>query len=88
MSDAQTPAPRLTPDARIAVNRTVFIDACRAKGCRTDDQIADLLGTNRRMVQRYRDGVVAPRLPRARDIADRLGVHVDDLWPRIPATAA
>jgi DNA-binding XRE family transcriptional regulator len=54
---------------------------CAEKGAVTWQQKADLVGVDWSTIHRFRKGDYGPRLTVARQIADRLGVSVDDLWP-------
>jgi transcriptional regulator with XRE-family HTH domain len=67
---------------RVSVDRELFDRACAGKGAYTEEDRAALLGTTAKMVYNYRHGRVQPILDRAREIADVLGVDVDDLWPK------
>lgn len=80
MSDAGTLHKRLAGNPA-GVNRDLFLTACAAKGCRTDDETAALLGVTRAQVMGWRRGYRRPRLPRAQQIASTLGVDINDLWP-------
>lgn len=81
MSDAVAPLQPATRDARIPVNRDLFLSACAAKGCATDEDRAQLLGITRKNVYNYRRGLIVPLLPTARRIAGVLEVDIDELWP-------
>jgi hypothetical protein len=59
----------------------LFLSACKALGANTEEDRAALLGTTPKMTYSYGYGYVEPRLTKARQIAARLGVQVDDLWP-------
>lgn len=81
MSDVQAPSPDATSGVRVTVNRDLFLSACAAKGATTEKDRAALIGTTPKMTYNYTSGRVEPRLTTARNIATRLGVSVDDLWP-------
>lgn len=81
MSDAQSPPRHAISDAKVSMDRELFLSACRAKGCTTDMDRAKLLGTSRRLVYSYVRGTVVPGLDTARRIAGLLEVDVDRLWP-------
>ncbi|AEV86670.1 hypothetical protein ACWT_5653 [Actinoplanes sp. SE50] len=82
MSDAAKPTRRAAIDtSRVAVNKDLFLNAFADKGCATGQERADLIGTSRRLTERYLAGEVVPTLPTARRIAKRLGRNIDDLWP-------
>jgi DNA-binding XRE family transcriptional regulator len=80
MSDAADASERVTSE-RIKVDRDAFSAAFAAKGCASGDDRARLLEMPRRSVHRYTTGEVKPSLPKAREIAAKLGLDVDDLWP-------
>lgn len=81
MSDVSSGQQRATSDKRLPVNSELFVSACAAKGARTEDDRAALLGTTAKMSWNYRSGKVEPRLTTARRIAATLGVSIDELWP-------
>jgi DNA-binding XRE family transcriptional regulator len=66
---------------RFPVNGDLFVTACAAKGARTDEDRATLIGTTPKMTWSYRKGHVEPRLATARRIAAALEVSLDELWP-------
>lgn len=70
------------------MNRDLFLASLRAKGAITGDDRARLLETSRRMVERYSDGKVEPKLSTARRIAATLGRDIDELWPADTEAAA
>jgi DNA-binding XRE family transcriptional regulator len=91
MSDAVAPPRRTTRDQSrvvVDVNRDLFLASLAAKGATTGDERAQLLATSRRMVERYADGKVEPKLTTARRIAKTLGRDVDELWPASSEAAA
>lgn len=90
MPDSQRRTRRVQADSkppRIAFNKDLFLTALADRGATTDHQRADLLGMPPCSVRRYHDGRVIPLLSTARQIAETVGVSVEDLWP-VDAKAA
>ncbi len=89
MSDTRVSVTDATDErVQIAVDRNRFDQAFADRGATDPQSRADLLGRTRRQVWAYTQGFTPPSLLNARDIADRLGVHPDDLWPYTPKAAA
>ncbi len=87
MHDAPTASRRQARPGPVAVNTTLFINACAAKGARDDAARAELLGMARKSVYRLANGYVEPKIYTALDIAERLGVCPSALWPGTKAAA-
>ncbi len=81
MSDVPPGSAAAVSGGRVTVNGELFKSACAAKGARTEEERAKLIGTTPKMTWNYRTGNVEPGLTRARRIAAALGVEVDELWP-------
>ncbi len=90
MNAAKASVTDVTHDSRvrIPVDRRRWIEAFAAKGATDDQARADLLGRTRKQVWQYRLGYMPPTLLNAREIADVLGVHIDELWPHDYKAAA
>ena len=80
-SRAATSGGRKPPTPRVIINRELFLSACAEKGALTEEERAALLKTTPKMTYNYGYGLVEPGLTRARKIAARLGVKLDELWP-------
>lgn len=48
----------------------------------TQMRLAQILGTDEAMVSHWERGARTPDADRLREIADALGVAMDDLWPK------
>lgn len=81
MSDVLAGPSPAASGGRVPVNSELFKTACAAKGARTEEDRAALIGTTAKMAYNYRLGHVEPRLTRARRIAAALDVTLDELWP-------
>lgn len=62
-----------------ALNEARFDELCHEAGADTEPERAALFDTDVRNVYRWRAGI-APRLPKALQVAHRLGTTVEDLW--------
>ncbi len=88
LDDATNDARGKRSQPRIPVDRARFRELCAARGAHDDHARAALLHRTRKQVWQYENGLIPPGLLTARDIADRLGVHPDELWPYTPKAAA
>lgn len=62
-------------------NYKLFESLCAAKGAVTNEQKAVLAGVDWSTIWRFRAGKLRPRLEVARQMAERLGTTVDELFP-------
>ncbi len=63
-------------------NGDLFNRRCELYGATTEAQRAELVDVDVSTLSRFRRRLMGPRLELARRIAERLGVTVDDLWPK------
>lgn len=87
MSDAEAPLRRVIPEQRRTLSRELYLDACRAKGARTQEERAQLFGLPRQAVSRYECNKVEPLVSTAQHIAGRIDLTVEDLWVSEKAAA-
>lgn len=63
-------------------NSALFDERCEAQGAVSEAEKAALCDVDRTTIHRFRRGEMGPRLEVARRMAERLGVTVDELWPK------
>lgn len=64
-----------------AFNAELFESRCAERGATTNEQKAALVGVDWSTIHRFRKGEMGPRLEVARQMAERLGTTVDELFP-------
>lgn len=80
MSDAEAPLRRVIPVQPRALNRSLYLEACRAKGATTQEARAQLFGLTRQNLSRYEAGRVEPLLSTAQWFASCVDITVEALW--------
>lgn len=71
-----------TPAKERRLDVALFDRLAEAAGARDDQAKAELIGVDRVTLWRYRRGKLQPGIEVAFRMADRLGVTVDQLFPR------